>query len=160
LPLVLDADGLNAFAGHYNELKSGKSFRVLTPHPGEAARLAGISTREIQANRLDVARRISSETRSCVVLEGSRTVVAGVSGETWVNMTGNPAMVKGGSGDVLSGIAGAALARQTVDPPPPADATGRPDLTPAKTRMHELYRTDSREKVREYQAPQIQRGSA
>ena len=113
LPLVLDADGLNAFAGHYQELKaSGNGFLALTPHPGEAARLIGVSTKEIQAERLGTARRISRETGACVVLKGSRTIVAGASGESWVNMTGNPALAKGGSGDVLSGIVGAALGRK------------------------------------------------
>lgn len=111
LPLALDADGLNAFAGRHQEIKSGKNFRVLTPHPGEAARLTGSSTKDIQADRLEQARRIARETGSCVVLKGSRTVVAGASGETWINMTGNAALAKGGSGDVLSGIVGAALAR-------------------------------------------------
>lgn len=115
LPLVLDADGLNAFAGHYSELKpptDASCFRVLTPHPGEAARLAGISTAEIQADRLAVARTMAKATGSCVVLKGSRTIVAGASGETWINMSGNPALAKGGSGDVLSGMIGAALARR------------------------------------------------
>src|SRR5262249_34205762 len=102
LPVVLDADGLNAFAGHYSELKppsAASRFRVLTPHPGEAARLAGISTVDIQANRLGVARKMADATGSCVVLKGSRTIVAGASGETWINMSGNPALAKGGSGD-------------------------------------------------------------
>lgn len=115
LPLVLDADGLNAFDGHYEQLKPrghAAPFRVLTPHPGEAARLLGASIAQIQADRLATARRMARETGSCVVLKGSRTVVAGVSGETWINMSGNPALAKGGSGDVLSGIIGAALARQ------------------------------------------------
>jgi hydroxyethylthiazole kinase-like uncharacterized protein yjeF len=116
LPLVLDADGLNAFAGHYDELKphgvSGP-LRVLTPHPGEAARLLGLSAQQINAQRTETARRIAQETSSCVVLKGHRTVVAGASGETWINMSGNPAMAKGGSGDVLAGIIGAALARNT-----------------------------------------------
>lgn len=114
LPLVLDADGLNAFAGHYNELQPNReSFRVLTPHPGEAARLLGVSIKDIQANRLETAQRISRETGSSIVLKGARTIVAGSSGEVWINMTGNPALAKGGSGDVLSGIIGAALVRQT-----------------------------------------------
>jgi NAD(P)H-hydrate epimerase len=113
LPLVLDADGLNAFAGHRDELKpSGElRLRVLTPHPGEAARLLGVATKEVQADRLAAARRIAQETGACVVLKGWRTVVAGASGETWINMTGNSAMAKGGSGDVLSGMIAAALAR-------------------------------------------------
>lgn len=111
LPLVLDADGLNAFEGRKQELKTTHGFRVLTPHPGEAARLAGTSIQEIQKDRMEAARAIAGETGACVVLKGSKTVVAGISGETWINMTGNPAMAKGGSGDVLSGMIGAALAR-------------------------------------------------
>jgi NAD(P)H-hydrate epimerase len=112
-PLVLDADGLNAFDGHYAELRSSAApFRALTPHPGEAARLLGISTKDIQRDRLEVARRMVRETGWCTVLKGARTVVAGASGETWINMSGNPALAKGGSGDVLSGMIGAALARK------------------------------------------------
>lgn len=114
LPLVIDADGLNAFAGQASDLKpngDAPSFRVLTPHPGEAARLIGVSTRDIQADRQGAVRRISSQTGACVVLKGWRSVVAGASGETWLNMTGNPALAKGGTGDVLSGMIGAALAR-------------------------------------------------
>ncbi|MBZ5533455.1 MAG: NAD(P)H-hydrate dehydratase [Acidobacteriia bacterium] len=115
LPLVLDADGLNAFAGHYGELKprgDAAPFRVLTPHPGEAARLTGTTIKDVQADRVGVARHISRETGSCAVLKGWRTIISGASGETWINMTGNPAMAKGGAGDVLSGIIGAALARR------------------------------------------------
>jgi NAD(P)H-hydrate epimerase len=121
LPLVLDADGLNAFAGHNGELQprgDSAPLRVLTPHPGEAARLLGVSAQQINADRTEVARCIASQTGSCVVLKGHRTIVAGASGETWINMTGNPAMAKGGSGDVLSGILGAALARKRVAAPP------------------------------------------
>jgi ADP-dependent NAD(P)H-hydrate dehydratase / NAD(P)H-hydrate epimerase len=130
-PLVLDADGLNAFEGHYHELKrddGAAPFRVLTPHPGEAARLIGVSTGDIQADRLDVARRISSETGSCVALKGWRTVVAGASGETWLNMTGNAALAKAGSGDVLSGMIGAALARHVGSQLPIREATGASEL--------------------------------
>ena len=112
LPVVLDADGLNAFDGHYNELKAGKKFLALTPHPGEAARLLRLSTKDVQDRRLETAQRIASDTGACVVLKGSRTIVAGASEEIWFNLTGNPALAKGGSGDVLSGIIGAALARE------------------------------------------------
>jgi len=129
LPLVLDADGLNAFAGHWRDLKKSKSgMRVLTPHPGEAARLLGTSTTEIQKDRQPVARRLADETGSCVVLKGSRTLVAGASGEMWINMSGNPALAKGGSGDVLSGIIGAALGRRVAHHSAEASAKAAPCL--------------------------------
>ncbi|HEV3041795.1 MAG TPA: NAD(P)H-hydrate dehydratase [Candidatus Angelobacter sp.] len=114
LPLVLDADGLNAFEKHYQELAPRgdvAALRVLTPHPGEAARLTGIPTKELQADRLNVARRMAKETGAFVVLKGWNTVIASPEGEVYINMTGNPAMAKGGSGDVLSGMIAAALAR-------------------------------------------------
>jgi hydroxyethylthiazole kinase-like uncharacterized protein yjeF len=116
-PLVLDSDGLNAFEDHYNELKrhgDAAPFRVLTLDPEEATRLTGGSTSDILADRWELARRFSNETGSCVVLKGWRTVVAGVSGETWLNMTGNSALAKAGSGNVLSGMIGAALARNQL----------------------------------------------
>ena len=118
LPLVLDADGINVFSGRAAELKTAGPpgiFRALTPHPGEAARLLGVSIKQVESDRIRVAQRIATETGSCVVLKGWRTVVAGLSGETWINMTGNAAMAKGGSGDVLSGIIGPALARQAAN---------------------------------------------
>ena len=161
-PLVLDADGLNAFDGQLAQLKlRGESapFRVLTPHPGEAARLLGVSIKEIQADRIETAKRISGATGSCVVLKGSRTVVAGLSGETWVNMTGNPALAKGGTGDVLSGMIGAALARNSASDPSP-ESGGGPEAKAAKTWMHEIYGTDSREKQRKYLAQELRRNSA
>jgi NAD(P)H-hydrate epimerase len=117
LPLVLDADGLNAFAGRCGELKKSKSaMLVITPHPGEAARLLGISTTEIQKDRQASAHRLAGETGATVVLKGSRTIIVGGSTETWINMSGNPALAKGGSGDVLSGMIGAALARTAAKP--------------------------------------------
>jgi NAD(P)H-hydrate epimerase len=147
LPVVLDADGLNAFAGHYGDLKpptDQSCFRVLTPHPGEAARLAGMSTAEIEANRLGVARNMANATGSCVVLKGSRTIVAGASGETWINMSGNPALAKGGSGDVLSGIIGAALARRIAgrahgDNHRPPETTTRNPAAFADRRVQEFW---------------------
>jgi ADP-dependent NAD(P)H-hydrate dehydratase / NAD(P)H-hydrate epimerase len=117
LPLVLDGDGLNAFEGRYKELKppgGATPFHVLTPHPGQAARLTGASIGDIQADRVGAARRISTETGACVVLKGWRTVIAGASDEAWINMSGNPALAKTGTGDVLSGIIGAALARDAA----------------------------------------------
>jgi hydroxyethylthiazole kinase-like uncharacterized protein yjeF len=113
-PLVLDTDGLSAFEGHYHQLKrhgDAQPFRVLTLDPEEATRLTGSSASDIQTDGWEVARRLSNETGSCVVLQGRRTVVAGESGETWLNMTGNSALAKARSGNVLSGMIGAALAR-------------------------------------------------
>jgi hydroxyethylthiazole kinase-like uncharacterized protein yjeF len=155
LPLVLDGDGLNAFAGHYAALKphgEASPFRVLTPHPGEAARLAGSSIGEIQGDRLGAARRISRATGCCVVLKGWRTVVAGASGETWLNMTGNSAMAKGGSGDVLSGMVAAALARRAAEAPGAAqkEATLLNDLhVAAAVHLHGLAGDIARDALHE-----------
>jgi hydroxyethylthiazole kinase-like uncharacterized protein yjeF len=157
LPLVVDADGLNAFDGHYGELKPpAEGFHVLTPHPGEAARLLGVTVRDVQEDRMETARRMARETGSCVVLKGSRTIVAGVSGETWINMTGNAALAKGGTGDVLSGIIAAALARKPASANP---SIGGPDPRPVHTWVREIYGSDPREKERNFQAQQLQRNS-
>jgi ADP-dependent NAD(P)H-hydrate dehydratase / NAD(P)H-hydrate epimerase len=104
LPMVIDADGLNNLAGHMSGLKARKNTTVLTPHPGEMARLTGLSTIEIQQDRLAAARRLAGETRSHVVLKGARTVVAEPDGRAWINPTGNPGMAAGGMGDVLTGL--------------------------------------------------------
>jgi ADP-dependent NAD(P)H-hydrate dehydratase / NAD(P)H-hydrate epimerase len=114
--MVIDADGLNAFEGAAQELdpdgESGPfAVRVLTPHPGEMARLAGLPAREIQANRVGIARKTAGERQSWVVLKGHRTVIADPQGRVWINTTGNPGMAKGGSGDVLSGIVAATLSQ-------------------------------------------------
>jgi NAD(P)H-hydrate epimerase len=101
--LILDADGLNAFAGHPLELRS-EGLLILTPHPGEMSRITGLSVDEIEGNRLRVARQAAKDHRAIVVLKGHRTLTASPTGSVWVNMSGNPGMAKGGSGDVLSGI--------------------------------------------------------
>jgi NAD(P)H-hydrate epimerase len=101
--IVLDADGLNAFAGHAEELHA-HCLLILTPHPGEMSRLTGIPASESQNERLKIARQVAKDHGAIVVLKGHRTVTASPSGQVWVNMTGNPGMAKGGSGDVLSGI--------------------------------------------------------
>src|SRR5262249_25098067 len=97
--LVIDADGLNAFAGHTDQLRSD-GVLVLTPHPGEMSRLTGIATDEIQNDRLGVARNVARQHGAIIVLKGHRTLTAAPGGEVWVNMSGNPGMAKGGSGDV------------------------------------------------------------
>jgi NAD(P)H-hydrate epimerase len=103
LPLVLDADGLNAFAGEATLLAERRAETVLTPHPGELARLLGTTTAEVTADRLAAARRAAHETQAIVVLKGHLTLIA--SGEVvFVNPTGNPGMATGGSGDVLTGL--------------------------------------------------------
>jgi NAD(P)H-hydrate epimerase len=111
-PLVCDADALNAFAGRPRAFAS-RSPRVLTPHPGEAARLLGVSTRTIQADRLGSARRLARSAGAVVVLKGAATLVAEPGGSVAVNPTGTPLMATAGSGDVLAGALGALLAGGT-----------------------------------------------
>jgi len=113
IPVVLDADGLNAFDGRMNEFRAGSQSppaAVLTPHPGEMARLAGASTGEIQARRVEYAREFSNRYNLNLVLKGFRTLVAAPSGGVAVNPTGNPGMATGGTGDVLTGIIAGLLA--------------------------------------------------
>jgi hydroxyethylthiazole kinase-like uncharacterized protein yjeF len=105
--IVLDADGLNAFAGHAEELRS-QGLLILTPHPGEMSRLTGQPASESHNERISLARQVAKDHGAIVVLKGHRTVTASPSGAVWINMTGNPGMAKGGSGDVLSGIIAAA----------------------------------------------------
>ena len=111
-PLVLDADALNAFAEEPDRLQGRKDLSVIiTPHPGEMARLAGISVDKVQANRIDVARAFATSHRVHVILKGSRTVIATPDGTVFVNLTGNPGMATGGTGDVLTGMVAAWLAQ-------------------------------------------------
>jgi ADP-dependent NAD(P)H-hydrate dehydratase / NAD(P)H-hydrate epimerase len=111
VPLVLDADGLNAFDGRVDELGAGNHARILTPHPGEMARLYGIPTAEIQKRRVDVARHFAMRHHLHLVLKGARTLVASSDGRVAVNPTGNPGMAKGGTGDCLTGIVAGLLAQ-------------------------------------------------
>ncbi len=112
VPLVIDADALNAFAGDADRLVGRDGIDiVITPHPGEMARLTGVSIEEVQAHRLDVARDFAATHRVHVVLKGHRTVIATPEGKTFINLTGNPGMATGGTGDVLTGMVGAWLAQ-------------------------------------------------
>ena len=104
LSLVIDADGVNAFAGRAGDLKGRRDETVLTPHPGELGRLLGIPTKEVQADRVAAARRAAQETGAIVVLKGSQTLIATPDRDVWINSTGNPGMATGGSGDVLTGL--------------------------------------------------------
>jgi NAD(P)H-hydrate epimerase len=110
-PLVVDADGLNAMDQGAAAFKARRAPTVLTPHPGEMARLVGAKAGDVQRRRLEVARGFAAESGAVVVLKGHRTVVADRDGRAAVNPTGNPGMATGGAGDVLSGILGALLAR-------------------------------------------------
>jgi NAD(P)H-hydrate epimerase len=111
VPLVLDADGLNAFAGRLAELAGRRAPAVLTPHPGEMARLLGTTSAEVQADRVAAARRAARASGAVVILKGHQTLVAEPEGGVSVNPTGNPGMASGGSGDVLTGLVAALLAQ-------------------------------------------------
>jgi ADP-dependent NAD(P)H-hydrate dehydratase / NAD(P)H-hydrate epimerase len=104
VPVVLDADGLNAFAGRADELADRKADLVLTPHAGEFARLAGSSTAELKADRVRHVRELAVRTSATVLLKGSRTMIATPGGSVRINPTGGPALATGGTGDVLTGM--------------------------------------------------------
>jgi ADP-dependent NAD(P)H-hydrate dehydratase / NAD(P)H-hydrate epimerase len=107
VPVVLDADALNAVAADLSVLRRAKAPVVLTPHPGEMARLTGRTTKEVQAQRVDMSKRLAAGLGVTVVLKGARTLIASADGQLYVNPTGNPGMATAGAGDVLSGICGA-----------------------------------------------------
>lgn len=112
LPIVIDADALNALGGELGaDFTRRDRATVLTPHPGEMARLLGSTAADVQRGRMESARRAAAATGAVVVLKGQRTLVADASGRVAVNPTGNPGMATGGTGDVLAGIVGALLAR-------------------------------------------------
>ncbi len=115
LPMVVDADGLNAFEGCVEGLNGKGRTLVITPHPGEMARLAGRSIAEVQKDRLEVARKFAREHELIVVLKGHRTLVVQPDGEAWVNVTGNPGMATGGTGDILTGMVSGMIGQHTKD---------------------------------------------
>lgn len=113
LPAIIDASALNAFASRIDALNPRGLPRVITPHPGELARLLGSDTKSIGRERIDAAREAALRSRCVVVLKGYQSLVAEPDGHVFVNPTGNPGMATGGMGDVLSGIIAAFLARAT-----------------------------------------------
>jgi NAD(P)H-hydrate epimerase len=116
VPVVIDADGLNAFAADPDRLVGRDGVDVIvTPHPGEMARLLGLGIESVQRDRLEHARRFAASHRVHVVLKGHRTIVAGPDGRSFVNLTGNAGMATGGTGDVLTGMI-AAWTAQLLDP--------------------------------------------
>ncbi len=105
LPVVLDADGLNAFAGRAEELANRRSeFLAITPHPGEMARLWGCATRDVQARRIALAREAAAKWKCTVILKGAGTIIAPGGNRADLNTSGNPWMASGGTGDVLTGM--------------------------------------------------------
>jgi len=111
MQVVLDADGLNAFEDRAAELKNKAGSLVITPHPGEMARLTGLTIAAVQRDRLNVARSFAREHQLIVVLKGHRTLVAQPDGTVWVNTTGNPGMATGGTGDILTGMVSGLIAQ-------------------------------------------------
>ena len=111
LPLVLDADGLNWLAEWQGTALAQRGHWVLTPHPGEAARLLNTMSAEIALDRFAAARTLQATYGGAVVLKGAGSLIAGADGDTWVCHAGNPGMATGGMGDVLSGVIGGLLAQ-------------------------------------------------
>jgi ADP-dependent NAD(P)H-hydrate dehydratase / NAD(P)H-hydrate epimerase len=114
VPMVVDADALNALAGP--DWKAGPHLRVLTPHPGEMARLADSTVAAVQSDRLGCARKLASEREIVLVLKGERTLIAFPDGRVWINPTGSPAMATGGSGDILTGLVAGMLGQFPKEP--------------------------------------------
>ena len=122
LPAVVDADALNALAG---ALPKTDKIRILTPHPGEMGRLVGKSAKEVQGDRLTLAQALASQSGAAIVLKGDRTIIAFPDAETrgnetrgnetWINPTGSPALAKGGTGDILTGIIAGLVAQHPQD---------------------------------------------
>jgi ADP-dependent NAD(P)H-hydrate dehydratase / NAD(P)H-hydrate epimerase len=150
IPAVVDADALNMLAAKpvlLAKLAKGRTL-VLTPHPGEMARLAGITTAEVQANRLDVAHGFAQRNSVTLVLKGARTIIAHPDGRAAVNTTGNPGMAKGGSGDLLTGLIAGLLAQFPGEPARAVEAAVylhglAADIAVRTADEHTLLATDS-----------------
>ncbi len=111
IPLVIDADALNLLAENIDVLKRTKKVPVLTPHPGEMARLTGRSVKEVQGNRINIASTFAKEYGVVLVLKGASTIIAEPGGKIFINPTGNPGMAGGGTGDVLTGFIAGLIAQ-------------------------------------------------
>jgi ADP-dependent NAD(P)H-hydrate dehydratase / NAD(P)H-hydrate epimerase len=133
-PIILDADGLNAFDGRSAELKSANGLLGLTPHPGEMARLLGRSIKDVEADRVGIARQAAADWNACVILKGHQTVVASPAGEAFINSTGNPGMGTGGTGDVLTGMLAGLVAQYGQD----LDDSGYAELLAFGVYLHGL----------------------
>jgi ADP-dependent NAD(P)H-hydrate dehydratase / NAD(P)H-hydrate epimerase len=150
IPAVIDADALNILATRpvlLAKLAKGRTL-VLTPHPGEMARLTGSSVAEVQANRLETARSFAQHMGVTLVLKGARTLIAHPDGRVAVNTSGNPGMAKGGSGDVLTGLIAGLLAQYPQDPARAVEAAVylhglAADLAVCEADEHAVLATDS-----------------
>lgn len=111
IPMVIDADAANVLKGNMDMLKKAKAPIILTPHPGEMARLLGLSTKDVQADRINIASRFAIKNNVILVLKGARTVIAEPSGRVYINMTGNAGMATAGTGDVLTGMVAGFIAQ-------------------------------------------------
>ncbi len=111
LPLVIDADGINALNGEPEILLQREAVTIITPHPGEMSRLINFSVKKVQANRRQIARKVASQFKTVVILKGHNTVITTPKGETFINSTGGAGMASGGMGDVLTGIVASFLAQ-------------------------------------------------
>jgi NAD(P)H-hydrate epimerase len=151
MPAVIDADALNIISqqpGVLAQLTRNGRTVVLTPHPGEMARLAGIRTKEVQASRLDIARSFAAKHRVTLVLKGVHTLIAHPDGRIAVNTTGNPGMAKGGSGDLLTGVIAGLLAQFSGHPAQAVEAAVHlhglaADLAVRQFDEHTLLATDT-----------------
>lgn len=111
VPMVLDADALNALEGASGSIKKTKQPVVLTPHPGEFSRLSGMSIKDVVADPISAAQQLAKKTSAVVLLKGAPSVTATATGETYINNTGNSGLSKAGSGDVLTGMVAAMMAQ-------------------------------------------------
>jgi len=139
-PMVIDADGLNAFQGAAEKLHGSSHPLVLTPHPGEMARLIGGTVADVEKDRIGLARRFAQEHKLALVLKGHRTLTALPGGRIWVNHSGNPGMATGGLGDILTGMCAGLWAQGLRGKAPGPDAGPSPahDAIIAAVYLHGL----------------------
>jgi NAD(P)H-hydrate epimerase len=149
LPLVIDADGLNAFEGKPDELHGRTRPLIITPHPGEMSRLTGLSVTKVQQDRVKVARDFAAAHRCIVILKGAHTVVADHAGSVWINTTGNPGMATGGTGDILTGMI-AGLVGQAVSGKSKSDHTKLMLHVAAAVYLHGLAGDLARDRLGEH----------
>ena len=110
-PVVIDADGINCLKDNIYELEDKDRPLILTPHPGELARLLDLTAEQVQKDRINIARSFAEKTGAVILLKGVNTVIASPEGRIYVNPTGNTALAKAGTGDVLTGLIGGLLAQ-------------------------------------------------